>query len=34
VRQHDCDGLFVFIGADAETDWLRRTLLVTIEDMS
>ena len=22
VRRHDCDGLFVFIGADAETAWL------------
>jgi thioredoxin reductase (NADPH) len=22
VRQHDCGGLFVFIGADAETGWL------------
>jgi thioredoxin reductase (NADPH) len=22
VRRHDCGGLFVFIGADAETDWL------------
>jgi len=22
VRQHDCGGLFVFIGADAETQWL------------
>jgi thioredoxin reductase (NADPH) len=22
VRQHDCGGLFVFIGADAATDWL------------
>jgi thioredoxin reductase (NADPH) len=22
VRRHDCDGLFVFIGADAETEWL------------
>ena len=22
VRRHECGGLFVFIGADAETDWL------------
>ena len=22
IRRHDCAGLFVFIGADAETDWL------------
>ena len=22
VRRHDCGGLFVFIGADAETGWL------------
>ncbi len=22
VRRHDCGGLFVFIGADAETEWL------------
>ena len=22
VHRHDCDGLFVFIGADAETAWL------------
>jgi thioredoxin reductase (NADPH) len=22
VRRHDCSGLFVFIGADAETEWL------------
>jgi thioredoxin reductase (NADPH) len=22
VRRHDCGGLFIFIGADAETDWL------------
>jgi len=22
VRQHDCGGLFIFIGADAETEWL------------
>jgi len=22
VRQHECGGLFVFIGADAETAWL------------
>ena len=22
VGRHDCGGLFVFIGADAETDWL------------
>ena len=22
VHRHDCDGLFVFIGADAETEWL------------
>jgi len=22
VRTHDCGGLFIFIGADAETDWL------------
>lgn len=22
VQRHDCDGLFVFIGADAETEWL------------
>ena len=22
VQRHDCGGLFVFIGADAETDWL------------
>ncbi|MBP0595841.1 FAD-dependent oxidoreductase [Paraburkholderia sp. LEh10] len=22
VRRHDCGGLFVFIGADAQTDWL------------
>jgi thioredoxin reductase (NADPH) len=22
VHRHDCGGLFVFIGADAETDWL------------
>jgi thioredoxin reductase (NADPH) len=22
VRRHDCGGLFVFIGADAETQWL------------
>ena len=22
MRRHDCGGLFVFIGADAETEWL------------
>jgi thioredoxin reductase (NADPH) len=22
VRRHDCGGLFIFIGADAETEWL------------
>jgi thioredoxin reductase (NADPH) len=22
THRHDCDGLFVFIGADAETEWL------------
>ena len=22
VARHDCGGLFIFIGADAETDWL------------
>jgi thioredoxin reductase (NADPH) len=22
VHRHDCDGLFIFIGADAETEWL------------
>jgi thioredoxin reductase (NADPH) len=22
VHRHDCDGLFAFIGADAETEWL------------
>jgi thioredoxin reductase (NADPH) len=22
VRRHECGGLFIFIGADAETEWL------------
>jgi thioredoxin reductase (NADPH) len=22
VKRHECDGLFVFVGADAETAWL------------
>jgi thioredoxin reductase (NADPH) len=22
IRWHECGGLFIFIGADAETDWL------------
>ena len=22
MRRHDCGGLFIFIGADAETEWL------------
>src|SRR6185436_20416468 len=22
VRRHDCGGLFIFIGADTDTDWL------------
>jgi thioredoxin reductase (NADPH) len=26
VRRHDCGGLFVFIGADAETDWLPKEI--------
>jgi thioredoxin reductase (NADPH) len=26
VGRHDCGGLFVFIGADAETDWLPATI--------
>ena len=26
VRRHDCGGLFVFIGADAETEWLPKEI--------
>ena len=26
VRRHECGGLFIFIGADAETDWLPRDI--------
>jgi thioredoxin reductase (NADPH) len=40
VRRHDCGGLFVFIGADAETDWLpaeiardKRGYLLTGDDV-
>ena len=34
VRQHDCGGLFVFIGADAETGWLPADIARDITDMS
>lgn len=40
VRRHDCGGLFVFIGADAETEWLpsdiardRRGYVLTGDDV-